>query len=184
MSPAARRASWHRASCTAAAERRQRLAAEAEAAIIAAAERDLAVPARVRGDASGGGVVSGASFPRIVRFLETTDSPGSSCPHCGADGRFILTFVVDDGRTLGAMRGCAKLFPVSQVAVEELRLRTKQSEYRKRGWTSLGRRDAEALAAIESFYAGARDERSALAIVRGAKAANIAGRRRCAVVSR
>jgi len=29
VSPAARRASWHRASCTAAAERRQRLAAEA-----------------------------------------------------------------------------------------------------------------------------------------------------------
>ena len=69
--------------------------------------------------------VSQPVFPRIVRFFETKDSPGASCPHCGAEGRYILTFQVEDGRRMGAMRGCVKLFPVSRVATEELRLREK-----------------------------------------------------------
>lgn len=115
-----------------------------------------------------------ASFPRIVRFIGTDDCPGSSCPHCGAEGRFILRFQVDDGRQLAAMRGCAKLFPVCRVATEELRLRTKLADYAKRGWNGLNRRDSEALAAIEEFYAGSRDERSTLSVVDGAKAANTA----------
>jgi hypothetical protein len=111
------------------------------------------------------------SLPRIVRFLETSDSPGASCPHCGAEGRFVLRFVVEDGRTLGAMRGCVQLFPVSRIAREELRLREKLAGYLKKGWNGLNRRDTEALAAI-AFYAGACDERSALSIVDGAKRAN------------
>ena len=41
-----------------------------------------------------------ASFPRIVRFYETHDAPDSQCPHCGATGRYILTFQVEDGRRL------------------------------------------------------------------------------------
>lgn len=112
-----------------------------------------------------------APLPRIVRFLETDDSPGSTCPHCGAEGRYILRFQVDDGRTLGAMRGCAKLFPTSRVAAEELRLRTKETEYAKRGW-NLNRRDTEAVAAIQQFYDGTMDERTTLSIVDGAKRAN------------
>ncbi len=118
-----------------------------------------------------------APLPRIVRFLETSDCPDSSCPHCGATGRFILRFQVDDGRTLGAMRGCAKLFPVSRVAIEELRLREKAAKYAKLGWR-LNRVDSLAVDYIESFYAGTATEREALYAVDAAKAYNTRGRRR------
>ncbi len=111
-------------------------------------------------------------LPRIVRFLGTDDSPDSSCPHCGATGRYIHRFQVENGTFAAAMSGCVKLFPVSRIAVEEQRLRKKLGDYAKRGWNSLNRRDTEALAAIEDFYAGTRDERSALSVVNGAKAAN------------
>jgi hypothetical protein len=110
-------------------------------------------------------------LPRIVRFLETRDCPESSCPHCGANGRYILTFQVEDGRTLGAMRGCVKLFPVPPVALEELRLRTKAADYAKKGW-SLNYRDGIALEAIEAFYAGTRTERDVMGYIRSVKAAN------------
>lgn len=111
------------------------------------------------------------TLPRIVRFLGTDDCPGSACPHCGCTGRYIHNFVTDDGRTLAAMSGCVKLFPVSLVALEEQRLRKKANERAKRGWR-LNRNDLDALAAIEQFYAGALDERSALSRVQHAKRVN------------
>ncbi len=113
-----------------------------------------------------------AALPRIVRFLGTDDAPGSNCPHCGAEGRWILNFVVEDGRRLGAMRGCAKLFPTSRIALEELRLRTKAADYAKKGWT-LNRGDQHAMDSIGRFYAKEIDERAALAIVDTAKASNV-----------
>lgn len=100
-------------------------------------------------------------LPRIVRFLGTDDSAGSSCPHCGATGRYIHRFIVEDGRTLAAMSGCVKLFPVSAVANEEHRLRKKEREYAKKNWT-LNRDDQNALTAIADFYAGTIDETAAL----------------------
>ena len=115
--------------------------------------------------------ITNASLPRIVRFLGTDDCPDSSCPHCGCTGRYIHRFVVEDGRTLAAMSGCAKLFPCSRVATEEQRLRKKQADYAKRGW-SLNRVDREALEAVESFYAGIFDERAALARIDHAKRTN------------
>lgn len=118
------------------------------------------------------------ALPRIVRFIRTDDCPDSSCPHCGATGRYIHVFQVEDGRTLAAMSGCVKLFPVSQVALEEARLKKKSADYVKRGWRGLNRQDTEALEAIEAFYRGERDERSVLTIVKGAKASNRAKYRR------
>lgn len=120
------------------------------------------------------------ALPRIVRFLGTDDAPGASCPHCGAEGRWILRFQLEDGRRAGAMRGCVKLFPVSRVAVEELRLRDKLAGYVKRfgSGASLNRRDAEAMGACEEFFAGTRDERSTLSVIDGAKRANSARYRR------
>lgn len=111
------------------------------------------------------------ALPRIIRFLETDDSPDSSCPHCGATGRYIHRFVVEDGRTLAAMSGCAKLFPCSQVAHEEARLRKKETERKKRGW-QLGRADRDALDACDRFFAGQIDERMALATINSAKRYN------------
>ena len=119
-------------------------------------------------------------LPRIVRFLGTDDAPGSCCPHCGAEGRYTIRFVLEDGRHGGAMRGCVQLFPVSRVAIEELRLRDKLASYVKRFGQSatLNRRDTEALDACDAFYAGTRDERSTLSIIDGAKRANQARYRR------
>lgn len=119
-------------------------------------------------------------FPRIIRFIGSTDSPDSSCPHCGATGRFILYFMVEDGRRLGAMRGCAKLFPASRIAIEELRLTEKLKRLVKSygGTARLNQNDRRAAEAIEGFYAGSMSEQQALGIVDGAKAANSARYRR------
>ncbi len=119
------------------------------------------------------------TLPRIVRFLGTTDCPDSQCPHCGATGRYIHRFLVDDGRTLAAMSGCVKLFPVSRIALEEQRLREKLARYKKSygAGATLNRRDAEALAAIDAYYEGGcqvASERSVLSLVDGAKRANSA----------
>lgn len=120
------------------------------------------------------------SYPRIVRFTGRHDMPDSSCPHCGATGRWIHTFVVDDGRHLAAMSGCVKLFPVSRIATEEARLRQKLERYQKSfgAGARLNQRDTEALNAIDSFYAGIGDERSVLSIIDSAKRANQARYRR------
>lgn len=119
------------------------------------------------------------TLPRIVRFLGTDDCPDSSCPHCGATGRYIHHFVLEDGRHAAAMSGCVKLYPVSRVALEEQRLNKKAADRAKKGWR-LNRRDLGALDAIERYYAGELDERSALAVVDAAKRANqmtVMGRR-------
>jgi hypothetical protein len=127
---------------------------------------------RARGDCSGSEVTGPETeLPRIVRFLGTDDSPDSSCPHCGATGRYIHHFVVEDGRQLAAMSGCAKLFPTSRIAVEEQRLRKKAADRAKKGW-KLNQRDQDALVAIEQFYAGTLDERIALSRVDSAKRFN------------
>lgn len=121
-----------------------------------------------------------STLPRIVRFLGTDDCPGARCPHCGAEGRWVHRFVTDDGRSLAAMSGCVKLFPVSRVAQEEARLRQKLAGYVKSygAGARLNQRDTEALEAIEAFYAGTQDERGALSVVDGAKRANTARYRR------
>ena len=52
-------------------------------------------------------------LPRVIEVLEVIDcgpGPSASCPHCGADGRYITRFRCDDGTTRGAMSGCFKLF--------------------------------------------------------------------------
>lgn len=113
----------------------------------------------------------GVSLPKIVRFLETLDCPGASCPHCGATGRFILRFMVADGRQLGAMRGCVQLFPVSPIAREEKRLADKAKKYYEQGW-KLNQADTRAVEAIESFYAGLCTEDQALREVKLAKRSN------------
>lgn len=117
------------------------------------------------------------ALPRIVRFLGTDDSAGSSCPHCGSTGRYIHHFVVADGRTLAAMSGCVKLFPQSRIASEEQRLRKKSDERAKKGW-KLNFADRQALQYIEEFYAGTRDEASAIREVDHAKRVNAFGARR------
>lgn len=111
------------------------------------------------------------TLPRIVRFLGTDDcGPGATCPHCGATGRWIVRFQVEDGRTLGAMRGCVKLYPVSDLARQHEHFIAKKQRYgaQRPPW-SLNARDAEALRWIEDAIDGRADARHALAIAESAR---------------
>jgi hypothetical protein len=46
--------------------------------------------------------------------------PSAFCPHCGSGGRYVWSFVCQDGTTRGAMRGCLDLFAQSSLAREQL----------------------------------------------------------------
>lgn len=110
-------------------------------------------------------------LPTIVRFFEPIRSePGQAeCPHCGARGATIHRFQVEDGRQLGAMSGCVKLFPLSPIANEDLRLRTKVAGYARQG-RRLSSWDLEKRAAIDAFYEGAIDLAAATARIATANA--------------
>lgn len=84
--------------------------------------------------------------PRIIRFDGIDDSGefgAASCPHCGADGRYVHWFLCDDGQRRGAMSGCVKLFPISEIAQEHQKIVQK---HRQNNW------DKRKLAAIERYY--------------------------------
>lgn len=112
-----------------------------------------------------------ASLPRITRFLGVNDCEGSSYPHCGATGRYIIRFQVEDGRQLGAMRGCVKLFPVTELARQHEYFMTKQARYAKQGWR-LSQRDTEAFQWIIDAIEGRADTRQAIAMAQAARTAN------------
>jgi len=50
---------------------------------------------------------------KISEFIEVVDlgpmPNGGSCPHCGAEGRYIYKWIDDEGFTRGAMAGCFKI---------------------------------------------------------------------------
>lgn len=62
-----------------------------------------------------------ANLPSVVRItqfedcgpvLDCMDKPGY-CPHCGAEGRYIVHFLATDGQEYAAMRGCFAKWPKS-----------------------------------------------------------------------
>lgn len=117
-----------------------------------------------------------ATLPRLVRFIATRDGGDDAmCPHCEARGRWIHVFNTADGRTIGAMSGCMKLFPQSPVIAEDMRLRGKQERYAKEGW-KLPSWDQRQLDVIEAFYSGAITEDAAMLAINGAKRAAAAWR--------
>lgn len=120
------------------------------------------------------------SLPRIVRFHGTSHSgPGEAvCPHCGARGSVVHSFEVEDGRLMGAMSGCVKLFPVSPIAREHMRIQKKLDDQRKRGLrVGLNRWDGAALKAIEDFYAGTLTEQDAVRRIESERKSAAAWRR-------
>ena len=59
------------------------------------------------------------TLPKILRITGRIDGGEANseiCPHCGAEGRYITTFVLENGHEAGAMSGCLKLFPKSEYA--------------------------------------------------------------------
>ena len=67
-----------------------------------------------------------STLPKILAVLGVDDAGPSpegasaNCPHCGAEGRYIVRFLCDDGSRRGAMRGCFKLFPNSNTRTAKL----------------------------------------------------------------
>lgn len=109
------------------------------------------------------------ALPKILFFTGLHDAgpadggKGSDlCPHCGADGRYTYLFHCDDGSDRGAMAGCVKLFPVSEIAQAQQAAMAKEPG-RRNSW------DKTILQAVEDLRVGAISEARALAIVREQK---------------
>lgn len=90
------------------------------------------------------------SFPKVVEVETITDygpDSGMTCPHCGAQGRYVTYFRTEGGTRIGAMRGCFSLFPKSKYAARTERILIKQRDAAKAGRNSASW-DVRALDAI------------------------------------
>jgi len=69
-----------------------------------------------------------AHLPRVLAVVGVTDygpaidgsDMNATCPHCGAQGRYVIDFICDDGTRRGAMSGCFKLFRGSESRTAKL----------------------------------------------------------------
>lgn len=78
-----------------------------------------------------------ASLPAILAVTGCYDGgpcdggPTATCPHCGAGGRYIWSFICADGSRRGAMSGCIQLYPSdrhSRLIQEAFNRRMKAKE--------------------------------------------------------
>jgi hypothetical protein len=112
-----------------------------------------------------GGTVDN-SLPKIVAFHWVQDTgpadprPNGTCPHCGAEGRWINWFYCDDGKEHGAMNGCLQLFPQSETASVHKKILDKLAQKKKlNGW------DEKMLDAIHKLSASEITEEEALSVI-------------------
>lgn len=94
-----------------------------------------------------------ADLPEAIYIVDIHDAGeygATTCPHCGAQGRFVITFMASDGKEHGAMKGCFKKFPQHRFAKKMLYLLDKEKSYKAKGW-SLPTWDAECMEAIKEF---------------------------------
>lgn len=54
----------------------------------------------------------------IYALIGEQDRGVTHCPHCGARGRYVRTFLCEDGTTKEAMRGCYQKWPKSGVPTQ------------------------------------------------------------------
>jgi len=118
------------------------------------------------------------TLPKIIYFIGLNDygpcdrgHGSATCPHCGAEGRYVYAFICEDGTTRGAMKGCVQLFPKHLLATESLRILQKEAEYRAKKPTpwSLPSWDLKIKEAIERFAKGEIQQWEAEAIVKSEK---------------
>jgi hypothetical protein len=113
------------------------------------------------------------ALPKIIAIVGIEDhgpcdpEPTASCPHCGADGRYIYHFICEDGSHRGAMAGCLKLFPKHQFAEKVQGVFKKSLEARKSG-RRLASWDEDVLKATEMLESGAIQQREWEARLSGA----------------
>lgn len=115
------------------------------------------------------------SLPKIIAFDGMTDTgpadprPNGTCPHCGAEGRYIYWFVLEDGSKHGAMSGCIQLFPQSETAIVHKKILEKTAQKKKlNGW------DEKMLDAINDLKYGRINEDEALRIIHREQASRAA----------
>lgn len=111
-----------------------------------------------------------ADLPEVLFVLDLHDSGefgNASCPHCGAEGRYVYTFACADGTTRGAMAGCFKKFRKHRYAKRMERILTKALAAHKQG-RKLASWDTDVEAAIRDFHQGVKTEAEADAIIRRA----------------
>lgn len=107
------------------------------------------------------------ALPRIIAITGRTDAGeygATTCPHCGAQGRYITSFVCEDGKTRGAMSGCIKLFPISPLAKIHADLLVKSAANVRKGWKPFSGFDQPKMDAIQAVMAGTMTEDEAVRI--------------------
>lgn len=81
-----------------------------------------------------------STLPKILAILgcddhgPCDDGATASCPHCGADGRYVYHFLCDDGKVHGAMAGCIQLFPKHPLTNKIKTVFEKKRDYDKKKW--------------------------------------------------
>lgn len=106
-------------------------------------------------------------LPKVVRITSVTDAGefgAAQCPHCGADGRYIVNFDCEDGTSRAAMRGCFSKFKKHSFVKVYEKITDKRADYEKRGW-KLSSWDVSILDAIDGFVYGRITEKDAQAII-------------------
>jgi len=115
-----------------------------------------------------------ANLPMIVRMDRiddggTCDSGGTNtCPHCGADGRYVYWFTCDDGSTRGAMKGCISKFKMHPFASMAANILQKEVEAKAKG-RKLASWDVDIITAIDQYADGKITEDAAIAIIGSAE---------------
>jgi hypothetical protein len=114
-------------------------------------------------------------LPRIVEILRCKDhgpcddGASATCPHCGAEGRYVYSFRCEDGSTRGAMKGCIKLFPMHPLARVMTPIITKEREVGKKnaygGIFKLNKWDTAISEAVRAWLDGRMTEQQATSIV-------------------
>lgn len=112
-----------------------------------------------------------ADLPKVV-YVTGRDDAGeygaATCPHCGAEGRYVYRFICEDGTERGAMAGCFKQFPQHPFATKAAVLIAKQADYCEKGWM-LPSWDEATLDAIHAFGTQAISETEARDRIRAAE---------------
>jgi hypothetical protein len=119
-------------------------------------------------------------LPQVVAIIGKSDSGeygNATCPHCGAEGRYVYHFLCADGTTRGAMAGCFTKFPKHRFVAIHKRILDKKQEYARNNW-NLPTWDATMLKAIEDFGNGLIAEHQADAIINDASRQSAAYRQR------
>ncbi len=114
-----------------------------------------------------------ANLPRVVQIIDLEDHGefgAASCPHCGAEGRYIYRFICEGSpdEIRGAMKGCFAHFPKHPFVAKDQAIREKERECARTG-RQLASWDIEIRDAITAYVNGTISETQATQRIRTAE---------------